>query len=600
MASMHSSAMIEMPRLWLAAGLLTLSSLLPAVAQPQAAGAAAPSIAALDVIKPTKSCSDLLSADLSDIGGTGSRVTAARETSNKGVAACTVEGMLAPSTGFQVMLPTQTWTQRYLQVGCGGLCGRISLQVGAADGCVPLEAGGFVIGATDMGHQDQDGAFGSDPQKRADFAHRANHLTALTAKRLIQQFYGQPQAYAYFTGCSDGGREALVEAQRYPDDFDGIIAGAAAMNFQVQNGLYHAWQARSNTGSDGKAILVASRLPVLHEAVLKACDSLDGLADGLISNPLACRFDPGAILCSPGVQETTNCLTAAEVDVVRKLYDGPRDPATGKRLTAGGPQFGSELAWAGVYVPASSDKPIFSAMIALQALRNVVFETNPPATFSLADMNFDQAMFDRLRPLHALYDATNPDLSAFAASGGKLILWHGWADPHISPINTIAYYEAVETQMGKPRADSFTRLYLFPGMYHCSGGERPSLVDLLTPMLTWVEKGAAPDAVVARQPEKAAASEFGVPVGPRPGADGNGPGASAGQTATAGAVSNAPSQPAAIVRSRPIYAYPTVAAYGGQGEPNEASSFVRGSSAAFTRPDWAGADFYTPYRPRER
>jgi hypothetical protein len=171
------------------------------------------------------------------------------------------------------------------------------------------------------------------------------------------------------------------------------------------------------------------------------------------------------------------------VDVVRKLYDRQRDPAKGKRLTAGGPLFGSELAWGGVYVPVSADQPIFNQKIALDALRNVVFETNPPAGFSLADVTFDEATFDRLRPLHQLYDATNPDLSAFAASGGKLILWHGWADRHISPINTIVYHQAVETQMGEARAEAFTRLYLFPSMYHCRGGEGPSLIDLLSPLM---------------------------------------------------------------------------------------------------------------------
>jgi hypothetical protein len=140
------------------------------------------------------------------------------------------------------------------------------------DVSTPLQAGGFVVAATDMGHQEQDGSFGQDPRRRADFAHRAQHLTAVTAKKLIREFYGQAEAYSYFTGCY-GGREALIEAQRYPDDFDRIIAGAAAMTFQIQNGLYHAWQARSNTGADGRPILLASRLPILHRAVLDACDT---------------------------------------------------------------------------------------------------------------------------------------------------------------------------------------------------------------------------------------------------------------------------------------------------------------------------------------
>ena len=373
------------------------------------------------------------------------------------------------------------------------------------------------------------------------------------------------------------------------------------MNFQAQNALYHAWQARSNTGPNGKAILVAPRLPVLHKAVLNACDGLDGLTDGLISDPLACRFDLADVLCSAGTQDTVGCLSAAEVDVVRKLYAGPRDSATGQRLIVAGPQYGSELGWAGVYVPAAADQPIFSAMIALQALRHVVFETNPPAVFSLTDVNFDQAIFERLRPLHPLYDATNPNLSAFAAVGGKLILWHGWADPHISPVNTIAYHTALVALMGNERTQAFERLYLFPGMYHCSGGEGPSQVDLLTAILNWVERGVAPDAVITGQPERTAANDFGVPIGPVNGAKDGPPKASAERRPAADSDSNAASRPAAIARSRPVYPYPSIASYDGRGDPKQAVSFVRGAArVGFAMPDWAGKDFYRPYLPRER
>jgi feruloyl esterase len=494
-----------------------------------------------------------MSFDLVGVGGAGSRITRAARAEDRGVAVCAVEGVLAPTIGFKVRLPMQTWNGRYLQVGCGGLCGHVSLQVGAADGCAPLAAGGFVMASTDMGHQGTGGAFGKDPRKREDFAHRAVHLTAVASKRLARSLYGRDVERAYFTGCSDGGREALVEAQRYPADFDGIVAGAPAMNFQVQNSLFHSWQARANTGADGTAILAASRLPLLHRAVMDQCDGLDGQVDGLIADPRACRFDPGRLLCrSSPPADTASCLTVAEVEAVRRLYEGPRDTATGQRLTIGGPQPGSELAWAGVFVPRMPTEPIFSERIALDALRNLIFETNPPADFGLKDVRFDRATFDRLRPRHPLYDATDPDLSAFAARGGKLILWHGWSDPHISPINTIAYHEAVERTMGGPRARAFARLYLLPGVYHCFGGEGPSRVDLLTPVIDWVEKGLAPDAVVARSP---------------PPAD----------------------------RSRPVYPYPVLARYSGRGDPNDASSYGRGAPLVTAgTPDWAGADFYRP------
>jgi Tannase and feruloyl esterase len=561
----------------------------PARGDTPAPSAAAPATRA--VVTPTRGCADLANVDLTDLGGAGSRVVKTSEAISNGVTVCSVEGTLAPTIGFRLDLPTRSWTQRFLQVGCGGLCGRISLDVGAADGCAPLEAGGFVIASTDMGHQGPSGEFGRDPQKREDFAHRAVHLTAVASKALIRAFYGRSETHAYFTGCSDGGREALIEAQRYPDDFDGIIAGAPAMNFQVQNGLYHAWQARSNTGPDSKPIVTASRLPLLHEAVLEQCDGLDGQVDRLISEPRLCRFDPGRLLCHDARTEGgPGCLSAMEVEAVRRFYDGPRDPTTGRRLTVGGPQPGSELAWAGVFVP-SPGRPNFSEIIALDTLRNLSFETNPAADFHLADVRFDLAGFDRLRPLHPLYDATNPDLSAFASSGGKLILWHGWADQHISPLNTIAYHEALERQMGRDRADGFERLYLLPGMYHCRGGEGPNRFDLLTPMIDWVEKGVAPEAVTANQTSQgqAAGSAFGAPTAPTRRPD-------AAPAQDAGSVA-----PQTVAQSRPVYPYPSIAVYDGQGDPNLASSYGRGAALVSDgTPDWAGADFYHPYVPRLR
>ena len=176
-------------------------------------------LAALEVVRPSRTCSSLLTLDLASIGGSGSRVTSASvQDTDQGVTVCNVEGTLAPSIGFRVQLPLDGWTQRYLQVGCGGLCGRIS-ETDAVAGCVPFESGRFVVASTDMGHQGNGGTFGANPQQRADFAHRGVHLTARAAKALIKTFYDRAPAYSYFSGCSDGGREALIEAQRYPDDF---------------------------------------------------------------------------------------------------------------------------------------------------------------------------------------------------------------------------------------------------------------------------------------------------------------------------------------------------------------------------------------------
>jgi len=485
----------------------------PGAAPPDRTTASDPAPAAagqtLSLVAPVQACDSLTATDLADIGGAGSRVISATSTEASGHPVCAVKALLAPAINVEIQLPSRSWTQRYMQIGCGGLCGNIQMMVGAADGCVPLDAGGFVIAATDMGHQGMGGDFGYDAQRRADFAHRAQHVTALASKKLIQAYYGQKERFSYFNGCSDGGREALIEAQRYPEDFNGIIAGAPALIFQVQNSLHHAWLAKSNTGADGKPVLLANRLPLLHAAVLEACDALDGLQDGLLAEPRLCHFDPGTLQCQDVDGDTSKCLTPAEVATVRQIYDGPRDPKTGQRLLVGGPQFGSELNWAGVFVPQTAQQGIFSRQIALGSMNGLILDDGA-RNVTLDAVTFDASMFDQLRARHPLFDATNPDLSRFQSAGGKLILWHGWGDQHISPINTIAYHEAVSRQMGGDVARGFERLYLFPGVAHCGGGQGPSSFDLLSPMLDWVERGVAPDAVVARA-AAAKASNFGQP-----------------------------------------------------------------------------------------
>jgi feruloyl esterase len=554
----------------------------------------------LPVAKSVAACADLAKVDVADIGGAGSRITkAAATTSRYGKQVCTVEGVLAPTIAFKTTLPIDSWTQRYLQVGCGGLCGRVSDQVGAAEGCAPLQQDGFVIAATDMGHSGQSSEFGDDPQKREDFAYRAEHLTALVSKKLIKTFYGQPQKFAYFSGCSDGGREALMEAQRYPDDFDGVIAGAAALNFLAQNAVYHAWQARSNTGADGKPVLIASRLPLLHAAVLKQCDALDGQTDGVIGNPGACKVDLSLIECKAGAS-TAACLTPEEVATVRKLYDGPHDPATGKRLTVGGPLPGSELAWQGVFVPNSKDAGIFSSMVSLQVLQNLAYPSNPPAGFKLSQVEFTEAGFNKLRAMHPLYDATNPDLSAFAKAGRKLILWHGLSDQHISPLNTIAYHHALEQFLGQQQTAAFERMFLFPGMEHCGGGVGVTAIDLLTPMLEWVEHGNAPEQIIAHTaaPRKGPGS-FGAPTDRPQGGGAAGPqgGPPPAGMPPGGPMGEAPGAQAVakVQQSRPVYAYPYLAVYNGSGDKNVAASYSRSQQPArYEIPDWIGADFFKP------
>lgn len=513
-------------------------------------------VANLAPVAPVMACASLASIDLS--GATGAKTDLAASEVTGAKPYCRVTGTIAPAIQFEVRLPLAGWTQRYLQTGCGGLCGNLRIDAGKAESCTPVTDGSVVLASTDMGHSGMGGAWGESAQQREDFAHRGVHLTALAAKGLIRAFYGQAPRYAYFSGCSDGGREALMEAQRYPQDFDGIAAGAPALNFTVQNSFHHGWLARVNTGADGKAVLLADDTKALHALALASCDAMDGLADGQITDPRACRVNPAQILCK-GAYEAGKCLTPAKAEAARLIYQGART-ADGKALEVGPLMPGSEEEWVGVFVPRTPDGMIGSAMFAGDTINHLLFTPNPATPFTPQTFPFTEAMYRAEEPARALYSADNPDLSAFNARGGRLILWHGWADPHISPLNTIDYYERVGAKLGKAQRDGFIRMFLFPGMGHCSGGDGPSEFPLLADLMAWVEGGDAPQAMIAH---RAGQTGEGVPVGisggPKP--EGPPPGMF-------------PPRKLLPPRSRPVYAYPQVAVYKGAGPVDDAASFA--------------------------
>jgi len=529
----------------------------------------------LSVVTPSVDCSKLASVNITDIGGAGSSITSASVTNatinGATVAFCTVKGTLAPSNTFEVALPVSTWTQRFAELGCGGLCGNLSDPTQQSSfsfsyTCPLVQQGGFVTAATDMGHTGQDQTWTTDPQKQADFAYRGQHITTLTAKKLIKAYYGQAQKYSYFIGCSDGGREALMAAQRYPADYNGIVAGAPAAHFQIQNSLYHGWsvKSQSTTGtSTGNAVLYADKAQVLHKAVIAACGGGSGAADGLIADPRTCHFDPATIQCANGATSTSNCLTAAEVTTAKNILNGPTDATTGEYMLAGSPQYGSEANWIGVEVPNSNStdpavsvKQLFSYSIVTGAY-NLIFTGSPTMptidTFGYQDASFYPTY---LQANHPFIDATNPDLSAFQAAGGKLILWHGWADQHISPLFTIQYYEAMQKTMGDSNVSQFARLYLVPGVAHCGGGEGFPNIDLVSKITDWAEQAKAPDAVMTYQTD---------------------------------ASNN-------VTASRPVYPYPAVAKYTGSGDWHDGANYAQGAPlyTAASRA-WAGSSFYTPY-----
>ncbi len=541
---------------------------------------AGPAYAELPVVRPAMNCSDLtlMGHRLSVMAGVAMQVQSAAIVQDAPAPYCDVKGYVSPMVGYEVRLPTTNWTQRFLQVGCGAFCGTLAIQVPttAMVGNVQIERGELVLASTDDGHPTGIGTDGtwaaSDPQMRIDFAYRGVHVTALAAKALMSMYYGQGPKFSYFVGISEGGREAAMESQRFPEDFNGIAAGSPSVNMLTQITFYHSWNVRSNTDENGQLILTPDKLPILHAAALAACDAQDGLKDGLISEPWNCHFDPAVVQCKPG-EDPSQCLTPAQVRAAQLIYQGARD-SHGQRLVISGPLPGSELQWTGGgWVSAVPDSSrTISAQLSTFATSFLAFPQNRPLTYSLADAHFDEATFRELAPMHALYDALDPDLSKFDKAGDKIIFWTGLADSSIPPPNLIAYYNALQHFMGKDRVQSFARLYLFPGGYHGNGNPAPVVCDMFTALVAWVEKGAGPDRLIS----------YYLPFVTQKGGK-YGPYGSALDLSKS-------------LRSRPVYPYPQVAHYKGSGSIDDAANFDAGMPI-MKQPDmnWIGlSTFFQP------
>lgn len=472
--------------------------------------AASPALAQAP-IAPRIDCAALAGTDLSAELGVPARIEAAAVLAERRPApVCHVKGVLRGTIGFEAWLPIERWTGRYLQIGCGGLCGRINDAATQVQGCIPYERGEFAMAATDMGHRDPSAAsWGGDAERRIDFAHRGQHLTARAAKALIARFYGQAPARSYFVGCSDGGREGLMAARLHPGDFDGIVAGAPALDFTVQNTFHHGWTVQRNRGADGRAALTADRLPVLARLVAAAC----GDADGVVRDPLGCRFDAQRFVCAPGA-DPAGCLTAEEARAAAAIYDGART-TTGERLTPGGLLPGSERNWAGTVAPQDAATAPRARLFATGVLRHLAFPPGTADTPAPDALAFDAATLARLADSQRIFDATATDLGPFFARGGRLLLWHGLADQDISPHGTIAWWAALRRD--QPAAAQAARLFLIPGLAHCRGGIGTTAFDALTPLLRWVEAGEAPTALAG------VAAAAALPVQPFLGSDRFGP-----------------------------------------------------------------------------
>jgi feruloyl esterase len=395
---------------------------------------------------------------------------------------CRVVGRIRPTGDsdirFEVWLPAAGWNGKFMGVGNGGASGAIVHNAMAA----PLERG-YAVASTDTGHEggapDYSFALGH-PEKLTDNAWRAVHLMTVNAKTVIEAYYTAEPRLSYWNACSTGGRQGLKEAQRFPADYDGIIAGAPANNFQALSS-YSLLVQRTVTDPNG---LPPAKLAILKAEALRQCEFEDGVGDNVIQNPMACRFDPAVIQCAGA--DAPTCLTAPQVAAARTLHAGIVD-AEGRTVFPGTSP-GSEPAWAALGGPFKIGESWF---------RNVVFANDPTWTPARHDLLADLA---RARQLDAgSMDATDPDLSAFFARGGKLILYHGWTDGLIPARNTINYYESVAQRVGARRMAQSVRLFMVPGMDHCAGGEGVNLPrEGLAPELeAWVERGVAPERVLA-------------------------------------------------------------------------------------------------------
>jgi feruloyl esterase len=414
---------------------------------------------------------------------------------------------------IEYWLPAAGWNGNFEANGNGGWTGSITPNTLATG----MERG-YAAAMTDTGHEGGSASFAmGHPEKVIDFGYRSVHEMATTGKALIKAFYGREAKHSYWNGCSAGGRQGLMAAQRYPEDFDAIVAGSPGLNWTGRS-TQAVWIAQATRKEEGSAIPPA-KFAAIHEAVLEACDARDGVKDGVVDEPRKCNFDPKAIQCK-GADEPT-CLTSAQVETVRKIYSDVTNPRT-KQVIFQRHEPGSEMGWNTMAGP----NPMG---LGLDLFKYVVYQDT---NWDYKTMNFD-ADVERAYKADAAMDAMNPDLGPFVARGGKLIQYHGWADPQISPGTSVAYYQSVVEKLGPAKVQQNYRLFMVPGMAHCGGGDGTSTFDMLTALEQWVDTGKAPERIEASRVRN-------------------------GQTD----------------RTRPLCAYPQVATYKGSGSTDETANFV--------------------------
>ena len=460
---------------------------------------------------------------------------------------CRVQGLSRPTRDsniyFEVWLPLRRWNLKFLSSGEGGYAGALNYtRLGLDGGLDEILRRGYATASTDTGHDSTDMWWAIGHRQRAfDYLFRSKHLVTIAAKGLIRAFYGRPPTHSYFNSCSNGGRQALLEAQRFPEDYDGYVVGAP-WNFQSHSNAGFVWNAQA-ISAPGAAIPV-EKLPAINAAVLEACDANDGLVDGVIADPSTCAFDPAVLLCKN--EETDQCLTPPQLEALMKIYSGPSNPITGEWIFPGF-ALGGEDGWASIVTN-------FTASGLGQGyFANLVFE-DQKWDYSAFDFDADMAYADER--VGAYGNAIETDLSAAKSRGVKIIQYHGWNDQTLQPAYSPEYYESVVSTMGGlRRTQRFYRLFMVPGMRHCYFGPgatsfggvgqqippaRDPQHDVQAALERWVEHGVAPNRIIATKYIDDAAD-----------------------TRT-------------VLLTRPLCPYPQVPRYRGTGDPNDEGSFTCG------------------------
>lgn len=435
---------------------------------------------------------------------TSTRVMAATDAAP---AYCEVRATALPAISIETRLPLDGWNGKFYQAGCGGWCGILGRADASGRWVNAMSSGlarGYATATSDSGHHGLSVVDGSwadgNPNAERDWGWRAIGETYRVGRALVEAFYGQAGGDSIFQGCSTGGRLAHMASLRYPENYQGIISGAPAMNETGLAGAALAWIVKANTGPDGETILKPGKDGLIGDEVMRQCDALDGAEDGLISDPRACEPDLSGLLCKAG-DDAASCLSEAEIGVVTKWYQ-PAVNAAGEKLFPGGVPAGSEPFWWLWLTGKEGGGPPLNPLFGQSYGAYLAFDRDPGPDWSPLDFDFEKDP-GRMTRAAATYNSDNPDISAFRAAGGKMIVWHGWADAIVLPEQTIVWHEEAKAAAGGAEAlAENVQVFMIPGMDHCGilpgpGDVAMESIDPLTALESWMETGEAPTSIMA-------------------------------------------------------------------------------------------------------